>query len=112
MEGIKGHFQSTNRNACKPMRDVLGGMATGRVFSYPYPTRGLDPAYLLNGFFSRGPNPSSQATSGPILQPLTVAQSMAQSIKKKIVFLRKKNQSICSQQIIGGKRLVHFYLRF
>ena len=41
--------------------------------------------------------PPSQDTSGPNLQPLTVAQSVAQSIKKKIVFMKKKNHNSAAQ---------------
>ena len=74
-------------------------MTTGQVRAEFFHTRTdlwartccQDLAHLLSGFFL-GPKPAlpSQAISGPNLQPLTVPQSVAQSIKKLYYFPKKK----------------------
>ena len=85
-------------------------MATGQVWAEFYipgldprtRTRCLNPARLLNGFFSQGPNPPRWAPWAPRAPPSQGPKNSSPrhgSIKKKLLFSEKKESQQHKQQI-------------
>ena len=67
------------------------GSGLSQVFPYPDLTRGLDPARLLAGFFSRGPDLPQPGPTGPV-KGLGPIRGPTKKEKKNCTYFAKKKK--------------------